>query len=175
MKINLASGQRPFKTWTNIDAQEQGYQVEIIADAKKIPLDDKVADIIVAHHLVEHIAIHELQTYVAEWFRILKNGGKLAVFVPNLKELDKAWIEGRVDTYIHNVNTYGAWQGSNYDLHKWGYDKQELIDRMSGWDGNHKVFEWQTREITRDVLNEPLYQGSDCVLDWWILAIEFTK
>ena len=129
-KINLASGQRPFpKPWINVDLIEQfdgegkQYELDIKTDAKDLHMfDDNSVDIIVAHHLVEHIALHDVHSYVSEWYRVLRPGGILAVFVPNLREINRAWLEGRIDTYIHNVNTYGAYQGHVEYLHKWGYD-----------------------------------------------------
>jgi predicted SAM-dependent methyltransferase len=181
MKVNLASGQRPFPApWVNVDVKDQGYPVDIIADIKSMPsIPDESVDIAILHHVVEHIAIHELNEYITEWRRILKPGGRLAIFVPNLKELDKAWIEGRIETFIHNVNTYGAYQDSIHDLHKWGYDFQELQDRMSGKDNStgNRTFEWsQMKELNvHEWKNDPIYHGSDCAFDWWILSAEFIK
>jgi predicted SAM-dependent methyltransferase len=183
MKINLASGQRPFqKPWVNIDLIEQTdsegkpYHMDIIADAGELPMiEDNSVDIIVAHHLFEHIAIHDHDKYITEWRRILKVGGILAIFVPNIREIDKAWLEGRIDTFIHNVNTYGAYQGHVEDLHKWAYDDKELCDRVSGWDGTSNKFSWDIEDINHSVLQRPIYSGHDCCLDWWILAKQFTK
>lgn len=174
-KINLASGQRPFvKPWINVDVKEQGYEVDILTDVNDLKMfEDESVDILVAHHLLEHIAIHDLDSYLTEWRRVLKPGGLLTIYVPNLKEMDRAWIEGRVDTFIHNVNTYGAYQNSIHDLHKWGYDKQELIDRVSGWDGKEKKFNWAN--VSEPNYNDPRYQDADVAHDWWILELEFTK
>lgn len=179
MRLNLASGQRPFKAdWVNIDIKEQGYPLDIVTDIKDLRMiPDESVEVAVLHHVVEHIAIHDLEQYIGEWLRVLKVGGRLAVFVPNLKELDKAWVEGRITTFIHNVNTYGAYQSGVEDLHKWGYDYQELIDRMSGQDqeGNRK-FNWSIiQPITQDTLSNPVYKDADIAMDWWILAVEFTK
>ncbi len=176
MKINLASGQRPFeKPWVNIDIKEQGHPVDIITDAKDLNMiKDGEVDIIVAHHLVEHIAIHELNSFLTEWRRVLKTGGILSVFVPNLLSINKAWIEGRITTFIHNVNTYGAYQDSIHDLHKWGYDERELDDRMHGADDKgYPTFAWtKTRNYSPD---DSLYEGADIAQDWWILCREYIK
>ncbi len=181
IKINLASGQRPFpKPWINVDLIEQfdgegkPYALDIKTDAKDLHMfDDNSVDIIVAHHLVEHIPLHEISSFIAEWHRVLRAGGILAVYVPNLKEIDRAWLEGRIDTFIHNVNTYGAYQGHIEDTHKWGYDEAELRDRVSGWDGNQKSIGWS--RIEKPNYSDPRYQGADVAHDWWILEMEFTK
>lgn len=178
-RLNLASGQRPFKgDWVNIDIKGQGYPVDILTDIKDLNMfADESVDIAVLHHVVEHIAIHELEAYIAEWRRVLKIGGRLSVFVPNIKEIDKAWLEGRINTFIHNVNTYGAYQNSIHDLHKWGYDYQELCDRMSGKDGQGvSKFEWsEIKTIEMSDLSSPFYVDADIAMDWWILAVNFVK
>lgn len=181
IKINLASGQRPFpKPWVNVDLIEQfdsegkPYALDVKTNANDLHMfEDNSVDIIVAHHLFEHIAIHDHDAFITEWRRVLRPGGILAIFVPNIREIDRAWLEGRIDTFIHNVNTYGADQGHHEDLHKWGYDDNELRDRMSGWDGRNRKYEWaQVRQYQPD---NPLYQGALIAQDWWILSMEFVK
>lgn len=178
IRLNLASGQRPFlKPWVNIDIKEQGYPVDILTDVNNLHMiEDESVDVIVAHHLVEHIAIHELDSYITEWRRVLKKDGSLAVFVPDIRELDRAWLEGRISTFIHNVNTYGAYQDSIHDLHKWGYDQKELNDRISGWDGNSNKFDWKAESLDINKYRSlPIFEGSDCCFDWWILSRMYVK
>lgn len=180
MKLNLASGQRPFgEGWTNIDIKDQGYPVDILTDIKDLSMiEDGSVEVIVLHHVVEHIAIHELNDYIREWRRVLKEGGRMAIFAPNLKEINKAWVEGRISTFIHNVNTFGAYQDSIHDLHKWGYDYEELIHRIGGRNeqtGEYS-FSWKARVLEPHIVqNDPIYRGSDVAFDWWILAVEFEK
>lgn len=177
MKLNLASGQRPFiKPWVNIDVKEQGYSVDILTDIKDLSMiANETVDVIVLHHVVEHIAIHEISNYVREWRRVLRVGGKMAVFVPNLREINKAWQENRISTFIHNVNTYGAYQDSVHDLHKWGYDMPELANRLSGKNEQTGEVEFNWSVIQSVSLNDPIYQGADLAHDWWILEAEFIK
>lgn len=133
-KLNLASGQRPFpKPWVNVDIRDQGYPVDILADIRKLSMiEDNSVDAIVLSHAVEHIQLNDLLDAAKEWHRVLKVGGKMLVAVPNLKELAKAWIDGKIDNFIFLVNTYGAYQGYVEDMHKWGFNFNELRDRLSG-------------------------------------------
>jgi len=177
-QINLASGQRPFPhPWINIDLRDQGYPIDIITNANDLSMfDDGSVDIIVAHHLVEHIAIQELSNFVREWRRVLKIGGRLAVSVPNLKVLAAAWAQGKIDAFIYNVNCYGADQGYEYDLHRWGYDQQELIDRISGTSQGMEEFAWANIRILQPHhTTSGVYFGSNIAYDWWILCMEFTN
>ena len=90
--LNIGSGQRNFqKPWINIDCRDQGYPVDILTDVKDLSMfADNSVDIIVAHHLLEHIDIGELEQYIAEWYRVLKSGGKLDIFVPHITKLFEA-------------------------------------------------------------------------------------
>jgi len=174
MRVNLASGQRPFDNWVNVDIREQykengeKYKIDHIADVKKLPFEDNSCDILLAHHLWEHIPLHEQEETIREWYRVLKVGGILSIHIPNMRELAKRWLEGKIDTFIFNVNTYGAYQGHITDLHRWSYDEKELNDRITC---NGK-FNLKMRDYDR---NNPLYIDSDISEDWWILNKEFYK
>jgi predicted SAM-dependent methyltransferase len=173
MKINLASGQRPFKKpWINVDIRHQGYDIDIEADVKELPFEDESCDILVAHHLWEHIPLEQQEETIREWYRVLKKGGILSIHIPNMKELCKAWLEGRINTYIFNVNTYGAFQGYVTDLHRWSYDEKELEDRVKCWNGSVYKFDFEYRNYNKF---NSLYLGSDIAEDWWILSKEFVK
>jgi len=177
-KLNLASGQRPFPApWCNIDIRDQGHPVDIIGDIRDLSIfEDETVDIIVAHHVLEHIALQEISAFIREWRRVLKTGGKLAICVPNLQALAGRWVKGQIDTYTFNVNTYGADQGYEYDLHRWGYNEQELVERVSGTSQGMQEFAWSDVHILepRETL-VGLYEGANIAFDWWILCMEFTK
>ncbi len=177
VKINLGSGQRPFgEGWLNLDIRKQEYPVDIIADAKFLPMfEDNSVDVLVAHHLFEHIGLNDQEEYLSEWYRVLKPGGKLLISVPDLREIDRAWLEGKISTFIHNVNTYGAFQGYITDLHRWGYDKQELVDRVYAYnqERTEAKFPWKFVQFYHST--DEIWEGSDIASDWWILILIFTK
>lgn len=180
IKLNLGSGQRPFgEGWLNIDIREQGYKVDLISDIGSLPMfNDNSVDVICLHHVIEHIDIGELEGYITEWYRLLKPGGELSVFVPDISRIFAAWGQGRINTYIRNVNIYGAYQGYLSDLHRWGYDSAELIDRISCVNPETKQpkFNWSMiSSWNPDMINLPLYQGADIAWDWYILGKVFVK
>ena len=173
-KINLASGQRPFKEpWLNVDIRDQGYKVDVLADIRSLPMiKDNSCEVLVAHHCLEHIDMSEVGAVAKEWYRILSPGGKLAVFIPDRKALIEAWQQGRIDDYIFNVNMYGAFQGHIEDLHRWSYTYEYLEKQMR----NNNEIPWsQVRRIEPWMMSDARYQGAECAFDWWILATEFTK
>ena len=178
LKLNLGSGQRNFqKPWINIDCRDQGYPVDILTDVKDLSMfADNSVDIIVAHHLLEHIDIGELEQYIAEWYRVLKSGGKLDIFVPHITKLFEAWKNKKIDTYIRNVNIFGAYQGFSTDLHRWGYDEQELAERVSCINPETKEPKFKWDEIYYwNGLPKSDYIGASIASDWWILGLTFVK
>ena len=160
-----------------MDIRDQGHPVDIIGDVRDLSIfDDETVDIIVAHHLLEHIALQDISAFIREWRRVLKVGGTLAICVPDLQALAGRWVKGELSAYDFNVNAYGAYQGYEYDLHRWGYNEQELVERVSGTSQGMQEFAWSDIHIL--IPQETfvgLYEGADIAFDWWILCMEFTK
>jgi predicted SAM-dependent methyltransferase len=178
IKLNLGSGQRPFsKDWTNVDVRDQGYKVDVLTDIRDLSMfEDNSVDIICLHHVVEHIDIGELESYISEWYRVLKVGGRLDIFVPNIPKLFEAWYRKEISTYILNVNIYGAYQGFPGDLHRWGYNEEELLERVSCINPEtlEPKFKWSKAYYWNGKPEED-YLGADIAQDWWILGVTFLK
>lgn len=172
--LNCGSGQRPFFsneeiTWLNVDVQVDagGFEPDLIVDLKQ-PWDwaDNwmARDFIVWHHCWEHEGCGEAEHFQRESHRVLKPGGSLLVFVPDMRALAQSWLLGKLDTQIYLTNVYGAYMGSEHDRHKWGYDAQTLEKELHRlpW-AEVKPFDW--RRIP----------GADCARAWWVLAMEAVK
>lgn len=171
MKINLASGQRPFpKPWVNIDAVDQGYDIDIVSDIRSLPKEIDSCEVMVAHHVAEHIDMSHVPGLFKHWHDRLVQGGRLLVAVPDMRAITDAWIAGRIDNFIFNVNVYGAYQGRETDLHRWSYTEQSLNSVAN------EQCSWHSRRIT-DLrqLDSSVYAGADLAMDWWVLMMEFQK
>ena len=162
MRINLGSGQKYLDGYVNVDiSDDHGHKVDVIADVTEpLPFDDNSADVIIAEHILEHVYLHKQEATLRDWFRVLKPGGRLIISVPNQRELAQAYLDGRINFFIYAVNKFGPYNGNDNDFHKWGFDEQELRERLG-------AIEW--REIKQFNGNEPL------AMDWWILALEAIK
>lgn len=174
-RINLASGQRPFpKPWINIDIREQGYPVDIISDIRSLPMiEDNSCESLIAHHCLEHLDMSTVQDASKEWHRILAPGGKLAIFIPNAREIAHRWLSGQIDNFTYNVNMYGAYQGFPDDLHRWSYTYEYLQEQM-GY--TKREVPWsQVRLLEPYMMSDIVYSGANCAFDWWILSVEFIK
>ena len=166
MRINLGSGQRRFNDFINVDISDK-FSPDIQLDSEtylKLQAADSV-DMIVCHHSAEHMHLEESKSLFAQCHRVLRPGGSLLVFVPDLEALAHRWIEGRISDYIFCVNLHGAYMGSEADVHKWSFTEKSLkghIHSCAQW-CNVIKFDWRT------------VAGADLARDWWILGMEGIK
>lgn len=168
LRINAGSGQRRFGTpefpWVNCDINPR-WEPDVVCDCARMSMfDDGSADIIVAHHTLEHYGCGDGDGMIRECHRILCHGGSLIICVPDMRALATAWLQGRISTQIYLTNVYGAFMNSDSDRHRWGFDTESLkaFIKTCGFDAV-KSFDW------RDI------PGSDIARDWWVLSAEAIK
>jgi predicted SAM-dependent methyltransferase len=170
--LNVGSGQRPFTStesvlWTNIDAiAHEGMPApDLVCDGAHLPYSGSVVDYFVLHQVAEHYHCNESTALIEEAWRVLKPGGSLLVFVPDLRALAKRWLEGGLSTQIYVTNLYGAYMGHPEDCHYWGFDQASLLEylgKCSPW-REVKRFDW--RHIS----------GADLANDFWVAHAECVK
>jgi SAM-dependent methyltransferase len=168
--LNVGSGQRPFdqsKGWINIDsvAHEGMPPPDLIADGAHLPYEDRSVDYVCLHHVLEHFGLGESDGLAKEAFRVLKPGGSMLVFVPDLRALAQRWLSGGLDTVTYMITLYGAYMGHDEDRHKFGYDRDFLIERLKATAAWSEVKDFNWRPIP----------GGDFARDFWILAVECAK
>lgn len=168
--LNVGSGQRPFKStdeieWVNVDkvVRPDMPKPDWIEDGAHLPCADNSVDYFVLHHVLEHFGCGEAADLIKEAYRVLKPGGMLQVFVPNMRALAKRWLDGGISTQIYMTNVYGAYMGSSADRHHWGFDELSLADFLKDW-------QWQAANFKCSTLS-----GSNCAHDFWILEVECVK
>lgn len=163
--LNRGSGQRPFaKPWINIDAQEK-WQPDLVANGSELPYEASSCDLIVDHHVYEHEGCGGALALQREAFRLLRPGGSLLVFVPDLRALAQRWLMGQMDDETYMINLYGAYMGDEHDRHKFGFTQATLLKELTQaqqW-STVKLFDWR-----------PI-PGARLARDWWVLAVEAVK
>ena len=171
--LNVGSGQRPFTTipgeieWCNVDAvAHEGMPApDLVCDGAHLPFGGSVADYFVLHQTLEHQGCGEAAGLIQEAWRVLKPGGSLLVFVPDLRALARRWLEGGLTTQVYMTAIYGAYLGDEESRHKWGYDRaslDEFLRRAAPW-RTVKPFDWRA------------IPGADCARDFWVLDMECVK
>lgn len=171
--LNCGSGQRRFSAaasssieWINIDVNPK-WTPDIVGDwndLRACGVEDNSIDYVVSHHSLEHVGCGEGDGFIREAHRVLKSGGSLLVFVPDMKALAQRWLTGQLDEQIYMTNVYGAYMGDEADRHKWGYSRNGLLLYLMKFEFKTvKGFDWRPIE------------GADLACDWWVNAMEAVK
>lgn len=167
LRLNVGSGQRPFgKTWTNVDLQPK-WHPDVVADADCMPeFADGTAELVVLHHFAEHLGVEKVQATLRECYRILAPSGSLIVVVPEMLEVTKGWLKGKINTAMFMTITYGAFMGDESDRHRWGYTELSLCEQL------HQIAEWKIVKA----FDWRSMEGSDFAApDWWFCGVEAIK
>jgi SAM-dependent methyltransferase len=173
LRICAGSGQRPHgQGWINLDIQERWRQAALDkggeflrCDMNRLPFPEESASLVIAHQVCEHAGCNESAPFVSEAYRVLKPGGSLLVFVPDMFELARGYLDGKISTQIYMTNVYGAYMGDEADRHRWGFDRGSLYDflRSSAPWSRISGFNW------RDI------PGTNLANAWWVLDAEAVK
>ena len=163
--LNIGSGQRRFETtpevtWTNVDCVSREGQVpDVVDDARSLatfPAD--YADVVVLHHVLEHFTLPDAEKVISACYRVLRLGGGLIIALPSMRALCQSWLMGKISDYIFFVNTYGAYQSEEGDIHKWAYTQESLNCLLAGTGRT-----WQP--LVRLTYDSPY--AKLVVRDWW--------
>lgn len=172
LKINVGSGQRRFDPpWINADCVSREGQVpDVLMNAlERWPWEDGSADMVVFHHVIEHFGCGEATPAIREANRVLRPGGSMLIFVPDMRALAQRWLTRQLTDQIYFTSVYGAYQGEPGDRHAWGFTLDSLLAYLMGsvetertWTHVHP-FDWR-----------PIC-GADIAKDFWILGVEAIK
>lgn len=143
MKLNIGCGKQTWDGFWCCDAVQHPrakrpldceYIFEFDVDGgliEGIPLDSDCASELHNYHFIEHVHEWEAPAVVAEFYRLLKNGGKLIMECPNLEHACRNLLKGTGDQ-MSMWPLYG--DGSHRDpfmCHKYGYTPK-TIKRLLG-------------------------------------------
>jgi len=169
--LNVGSGQRKFKSgegfkWVNVDSVSRpGHEPDLLCDGSNLPYGDNTIDYFVLHHVMEHFGCGEAKHLIVEANRVLKPGGSLLIFLPDLKALATRWLLGGIEDYIYVVNLMGAYIDNEADRHKWHYTPETLIHALRSVATWKLILPFDWREIP----------NGDFARDWWLYAYEAVK
>jgi SAM-dependent methyltransferase len=137
--IKVVIGTRTYlgPDWTHVDIEpfplhatdNTWHKVDIVCDARSIPLPDDYADVVFSSECLEHFPWKEYQAALKEWCRILKPGGMIRIEVPDFlgacrQILSMDSLEG--DRAMQQI--FFAEQSNQYDFHFVGLTSRMLVD-----------------------------------------------
>lgn len=137
-KLNIGSGIRPLSTpeneWADLDIREtidlmngKSYTPDIVANCMKIPVKSGTFEEVLAHSVLEHFNKKEFRFCLAEWYRVLKSGGKIVISVPDMKLVAHSLLEAVGQRKVENIiNLIYGEQNYLENQHKWGFTEETL-------------------------------------------------
>jgi predicted SAM-dependent methyltransferase len=168
MKINVG-GQKGIKKfnrtasddWTIVDVRE-GADVHINLLESDLPFDDNSVDAIYTSHTLEHIFPDRLPAIMNEFFRVLKEGHKIRVVVPDLDIAIKAYYNND-RKFLKNLNNPRRMSHlpgiSLCYLSSWFFTYRLREDGSRGLEGGHVM------SFNFDVMDHYLLDAGFCKID----------
>jgi predicted SAM-dependent methyltransferase len=126
LRLNLGSGGVALEGFTNVDALADAPGVDVVADlSERLPFADGEADLIYAAHVLEHFPTDVVPRLLADWRRVLRDGGLLLLAVPDLDLIARTLVDERPGWFTppHSpwVGAIYGGQKDAYDFHKTGF------------------------------------------------------
>jgi predicted SAM-dependent methyltransferase len=113
LRLNLGCGHHPLPDYLNVD-QRALPQVDIQADALKLPVAAGTVDTLRAAHLIEHFTLADLRRRVLPYWReCLSTGGTLHLIAPNAQASIDAYAAqqipfGQLTTVLLGMQEYAG-------------------------------------------------------------------
>ena len=103
IKLNVGSGPTPAPGWIHIETNQDhiralfnagisAAEIERVDFTSHLPWDDDSVDLLVSHHALQMVPYVKLRSTLAEWYRIVKPGGRIRISVPNTLAAFNAWL-----------------------------------------------------------------------------------
>ena len=127
MKLHIGCGTRYIPGYVHVDIVDAPH-IDHHCSADKLEIfADGSAGEIYASHVLEHFGRYEVESVLAEWFRILAPGGRLRVAVPDFAAVVALYEqEGLRDGTSGLVGLVCGGQRDEFDFHKVIFDEPFL-------------------------------------------------
>lgn len=116
------------------------------ADAtRRIPLPDASVEVLYSSHMLEHLPLDQVPSFLAEARRVLAKGGILRLAVPDLRRQAEQYLSTNdADDFVAGLYMTGIWSSTRTlagklrflmagapSCHKWMYDGTSLVALLS--------------------------------------------
>jgi predicted SAM-dependent methyltransferase len=140
VKIHLGCGSIDHPDFINIDGLPAPHVHYIRAIDNLTLFKDNSVDLVYASHCLEHFPHHQISKVLAEWFRVLKQGGILRLSVPDFDLLLKIYQENNNDLNTILTSLMGV-QNYKFNFHMTVFN-QSTLDTFLKSTGFRKIREW---------------------------------
>ena len=136
MKVELGAGEKPHPDYDiHVDLLPLP-DIEVISRVDRLPFRTASLDGLRANHVLEHQSYELLEPTVAEWARVLRQGARLDIGVPDARSIAEQWVRGEIDTAEANYWILGG--HSDRAAHK-GVDARGVP--LWIWNAHHTMFD----------------------------------
>lgn len=140
MKINAGCGRKVLDGWYNIDLAihpKAPRPPELLCDVRSIPLPDGCADELMAIHLFEHVPVWDVDAMLKEWRRLLRNGGRLTLEMPDIVKAARNLLAGLPDQQTMWAIYGDPGPRDPLNGHRWGWTFKTLkpVLELNGFTG----------------------------------------
>ena len=145
LKLSLGCGPRDFGSgWDHIDGGN--YKHLKSKDIVSLPYADDSVDVIYSSHTLEYFDREEVKRVLFEWKRVLKQGGKLYLSVPDFGKMASLYLEG-IPLHKFLGPLFGKMgMGSETIYHKTVYDYASLGELLK-FMGFSRIEPWEPFEF----------------------------
>jgi predicted SAM-dependent methyltransferase len=130
--LHLGCGENLLPGWANVDLI--GFDGVIPWNlARPLPIAAGSVDFIYSEHFIEHLALAEVESWLADCCRLLRSGGVLRVSTPDLRTLLAEYAAGRTDEWA-DVDWHPAspCRMVNEGMRSWGHQFLFDFDELAG-------------------------------------------
>ncbi|MFE9643716.1 class I SAM-dependent methyltransferase [Streptomyces sp. NPDC006365] len=93
-RVHLGCGMRRVEGWLNCDISRSDFDIDLLA--RRLPMPDNCAEVIVSQHVIEHLELHEqLIPLFREMRRILRPDGQVWLSCPDLEKVCAAYVQDK--------------------------------------------------------------------------------
>lgn len=93
MKLNIGCGYNYLRGYVNLDASRDSLADKFM-EAHQLGFDDGSAEEIKASQLIEHLGFFRTKYFLAECYRVLKDGGVLTLETPHIEKTFRVFLKG---------------------------------------------------------------------------------
>ncbi|MFN8379625.1 MAG: glycosyltransferase [Anaerolineae bacterium] len=133
IRLNLGAGSSPIAGYLSVDTDPSARPV-IAAEIARLPIQAATVDEIIAYHVIEHVNYWEAEAALAEWYRVLRPGGSIAIECPNIERVVRSLGKSADYTKWSQMGMWGVYGDPNHRnpfySHKWGYTPLTLTGML---------------------------------------------
>lgn len=124
-RLEIGSGHNPQPGYEHLDARADLPDIDHVCDIRQpLPFPAATFDEVLSRSCIEHVSWREVKAVLAEWARILKPGGTIDLWAPDLEYLCRRYLARRDDRHLDGALAAEAVEAlGGYDCSSWAIVK----------------------------------------------------